>query len=169
MGCNVRLGGIEEESIVDGPGLRFVVFLQGCPHQCKGCHNPETHDFSGGNEDDTDAILARFGENPLLAGMTLSGGEPFAQPEAALALAEGVKAKGKNLVIFTGYLCEELAVKATKDEAVKKLLALADMLVDGPYMEELRDLTLLYRGSSNQRVLTGEEIRQACSRSADSA
>lgn len=162
MGCSVRLGGIEEESIVDGPGLRFAVFMQGCPHGCKGCHNPETHDFSGGYEDDTDAILARFGENPLLAGMTLSGGEPFAQPEAALALAEGVKAVGKSLVIFTGYLCEELAAKAAKDESIRKLLGLADLLIDGPYMEEFRDLTLQFRGSSNQRMLTGEDIRRIC-------
>ncbi|NLE20409.1 MAG: 4Fe-4S cluster-binding domain-containing protein, partial [Clostridiales bacterium] len=81
---NIRLNGTVSDSIVDGPGLRLAVFTQGCPHRCPGCHNPGTHDPAGGYEADTAAVLADLKENPLLDGLTLSGGEPFAQPEACL-------------------------------------------------------------------------------------
>lgn len=159
MGRELRLHGIAEESIVDGPGLRFAVFMQGCPHRCAGCHNPGTHDPLGGYAADTDSVLALFRENPLLSGMTLSGGEPFAQPEAARILAEGVKEAGKSLVLYTGYVCETLLRKAERSADVARLLELADLLVDGPYRQDMRDLTLQYRGSANQRVLTRQDIR----------
>lgn len=158
MGHKIRLNGLVEESVVDGPGLRFVVFMQGCPHHCKGCHNPETHDFAGGYLTDTEAIMARFMENPLLSGLTLSGGEPFSQPEAAGILAESVKSSAKHLIIYTGYLCEDLVRQAKHNEQIRRLLKLTDLLIDGPYDEALRDLNLDFRGSRNQRVLTQKDI-----------
>ncbi|MBB5263222.1 anaerobic ribonucleoside-triphosphate reductase activating protein [Catenibacillus scindens] len=153
MGFKLKISGIIDESIVDGPGLRFTVFTQGCPHRCQGCHNPQTHDFDGGSWMDTDEIMARFDEDPLLAGMTFSGGEPFCQPEPLWELARQVKARGKNIVIYSGYTFDQLKEMAVKDEWVEKLLRMCDLLVDGPYVEGLRDLDLLFRGSSNQRIL----------------
>lgn len=153
MGFKLKISGIIDESIVDGPGLRFTVFTQGCPHRCQGCHNPQTHDFDGGSWMDTDEIMARFDEDPLLAGMTFSGGEPFCQPEPLWELAWQVKARGKNIVIYSGYTFDQLKEMAVKDEWVEKLLRMCDLLVDGPYVEGLRDLDLLFRGSSNQRIL----------------
>jgi anaerobic ribonucleoside-triphosphate reductase activating protein len=158
MGHGIRLSGIIEESVVDGPGLRFVVFMQGCPHGCGGCHNPDTHDPGGGYSADTDDIIGRFMENPLLAGMTLSGGEPFLQARAARALAEQVKRAGKSLVAYTGFLCEELARQAVRDKDIRGLLHSVDILVDGPYIQELSTRASEFRGSSNQRVLTRSAV-----------
>ena len=149
----LRISGIVEESIVDGPGLRYVVFTQGCPHRCPGCHNPQTHDFDGGEFRDTDDILRQFMENPLLSGITFSGGEPFVQAEPLCHLADAVHAAGKNVYAYSGYTCEELHSLAQKIPAVGRLLDKVDVLVDGPYVEALRDLELDFRGSSNQRVL----------------
>ena len=147
----MRVSGIVDESIVDGPGLRYVVFTQGCPHHCKGCHNPQTHSFEGGFLLSAEAALAQLQENPLLSGITLSGGEPFEQAEALCALAEGAKALGKNVMTYTGYVFEDLL--ARNDHWTDRLLDLTDTLVDGPYKEELRDLELQFRGSANQRLL----------------
>ncbi|MCC8194804.1 MAG: anaerobic ribonucleoside-triphosphate reductase activating protein [Deltaproteobacteria bacterium] len=155
----LRVSGIEEESIVDGPGLRFVVFTQGCPHRCKGCHNPETHDPDGGFTLDTGTILKKFRQNPLLSGITFSGGEPFLQPAPLAALARDIKESGKTVVVYTGYTLERLA--ASSDAAVRALLSLADILVDGPYIESLRDLELTFRGSANQRILKSDTILRA--------
>ena len=155
----LRVSGIVEESITDGPGLRYVVFTQGCPHTCKGCHNPETHSLDGGRLMDTRAILDSFRENPLLAGITFSGGEPFLQPDALCSLAEQVKALGKTVFTYTGYTFEHLYSLGERNRAITSLLALTDILVDGPYIEELRDLDLPFRGSSNQRMLTFPDRR----------
>lgn len=149
------MAGVEKQSIVDGPGLRLTIFTQGCPHRCAGCHNPETHDFEGGYNSQIENILAEFDKNPLLAGMTFSGGEPFCQAQALLPLAKGVKERGKNIFIYTGYTFEELL--EMEDPAILELLALADTLVDGRFLMGERDLTLLYRGSRNQRILNVPE------------
>ena len=151
----MRLSGIVEESIVDGPGLRYVLFTQGCPHHCKGCHNPQTHSFEGGFLLSAEAALVQLQENPLLSGITLSGGEPFEQAEALCALAEGAKALGKSVMAYTGYVFEDLL--ARNDPWTNRLLELTDVLVDGPYKEELRDLELQFRGSANQRLLDRAE------------
>ena len=158
MECNnkaplLRLSGVISESIVDGPGFRYVVFTQGCPHGCPGCHNPQTHDFNGGTLIDPLTLLPEIDENPLLAGVTFSGGEPFVQPEALLPLAREIKARGLHLLIFSGYTYEQLTDLMTTREAVGELLKLCDTLIDGPYIEEQRDLTLQFRGSANQRIL----------------
>lgn len=153
MASKLRLSGIAQESIVDGPGLRYVVFVQGCPHHCVGCHNPQTHDFSEGYDMDIDSILEQYKGNPLLAGITFSGGEPFCQPGPLAELGEKIKDLGHTVMVYSGYTLEELLeLKKTQPE-VGQLLDVADILVDGPYVEALRDLELLFRGSANQRVI----------------
>ena len=161
MEHRLRVNGIVEESIVDGPGLRYVVFTQGCPHHCQGCHNPETHDVEGGQLMTVSEIFFQFLENPLLAGITFSGGEPFLQSAPLAELAQRVKKAGKNVVSFSGYTLEQLRKKAESSPAINDLLRSTDILIDGPYVEAERDLELLFRGSGNQRMLRlkdGEEI-----------
>ena len=99
----MRIAGTVSESIVDGPGLRLTVFTQGCPHHCPGCHNPQTPDPAGGREESTAALLARYAANPLLDGLTLSGGEPMEQAAECAALAEAVHALGGNVWVYTGW------------------------------------------------------------------
>jgi anaerobic ribonucleoside-triphosphate reductase activating protein len=154
----LRIAGTVKDSIVDGPGLRYVIFTQGCPHHCKGCHNPETHDFSAGRIADTQQILEEIFSNPILRGVTFSGGEPFCQPEALVPMAEVIKKEGKHLMIFTGYLLEHL--QKMENESVKRLLELADVIVDGPFILEEKNLTLSYRGSENQRVIDMVKTRE---------
>lgn len=153
MEHEIRVNGLVEESIVDGPGLRYVVFTQGCPHRCPGCHNPETHDPEGGRFLTVSGIFSRFSENPLLAGITLSGGEPFLQPAPLLELARRVRRSGKNVVVYSGYTLEQLCARAASSPDIAALLRCTDILVDGPYIEAERDLELLFRGSRNQRML----------------
>ena len=157
MALSIRVNAVVEESIVDGPGLRYVLFTQGCPHACKGCHNPETHCASGGYTVEVRALLEQIKENPLLAGVTFSGGEPFLQPAPLQELARAVKQLGKSIVVYSGFTFEQLLVKAETNIHIKKLLALCDLLIDGPYIEELKDLELQFKGSSNQRVLNKQD------------
>lgn len=155
----LKIAGIVQDSIVDGPGIRYVIFTQGCPHHCPGCHNPDTHDPEGGHTADVGTILDQIFDNPILSGVTFSGGEPFAQAKALVPVAEVVKANKKHLMIYTGYLYEQLL--EMKNKSVKRLLELADILVDGPFILEQRDLTLQYCGSANQRVIDLAKTRQA--------
>ena len=180
----LNLAGIEGESIVDGPGIRFSVFCQGCPHHCEGCHNPETHPFEGGTPVKVEKILEVIDKDPLLRGVTFSGGEPICQSEAFLELARGVKERGLDIVIFTGYTYEQLmkyaegqdsqltnssideagtameALKTQDPAALEELLELADILIDGRFILAERDLTLQFRGSRNQRVIDLNKTRQ---------
>lgn len=153
MASEIRISGMIDESIVDGPGLRMTVFVQGCPHHCKGCHNPQTHDFDGGEVKSIMEIFESFKENPLLSGITFSGGEPFCQPRPLSRLGQLVKGEGQNVVTYTGYTYEQLLEMSKTDEGVKDLLEVTDILIDGPYVEEKRNLDLKYRGSSNQRII----------------
>ena len=157
---SIRLAGIVRESIVDGPGIRFTVFCQGCPHACEGCHNPETHDFAGGKDISIERLLEEIDKDKLLAGVTFSGGEPFCQAEAFACLGRGVKERGLNITVFSGYTLEELQDMAAQRADVRELLELTDILIDGPFINELRDLTLQFRGSSNQRVIDMNETRK---------
>lgn len=150
---NLRISGIVSESIVDGPGFRYVIFTQGCPHHCPGCHNPQTHSFEGGFEADIPAMLEEIRQDPLLDGVTFSGGEPFCQPEALLPIAKAVKEMGKTIFVYSGYTLEQLLDLSKERPAILELLRLCDTLVDGPYVESLRDLDLEFRGSSNQRLI----------------
>lgn len=157
---SIRIAGIVRESIVDGPGIRFTVFCQGCPHACEGCHNPETHDFTGGSDCSIDRLLEEIEKNPLLAGVTFSGGEPFCQPRGFAELAKKVREKNLSITVFSGYTLEQLNEMSKQDEDVRELLQLTDILIDGPYIKELRDLTLRFRGSSNQRVIDMNRTRE---------
>ena len=104
----LRIAGTANDSFVDGPGIRFTIFTQGCPHNCKGCHNPQTHDFNGGELVDTAELLEKAKANPLLDGVTFSGGEPFCQAEALAELGKELKAAGLNIITYTGYTFEHL-------------------------------------------------------------
>jgi anaerobic ribonucleoside-triphosphate reductase activating protein len=155
----MRIYGVVTDSIVDGPGYRTAIFAQGCPHHCPGCHNPESHDPEGGTEWTLDALEAKFTGNPLLDGITLSGGEPFSQPAACAELARRAHEKGLNVWTFSGYLYEKLLEMAAEEEAVADLLACTDVLVDGPFLLKERSLELLYKGSRNQRIIDLNKTR----------
>lgn len=149
----LRISGIEPESIVDGPGIRYVVFVQGCPHHCEGCHNPQTHDFEGGHDVEAEAILKEIEANPLLRGVTFSGGEPFCQAEALAELGKAIKERGLHLACYTGYVFEELLRRSEKEVGIKALLSVTDLLIDGPFVQEEKSLAVRFRGSKNQRIL----------------
>lgn len=153
----MRIAGIVEESIVDGPGLRLTVFTQGCPHRCPGCHNPETHDYNGGMDIDVSEIIAMMDANPLLDGITLSGGEPFMQTADCIELAQTAHERGLNVWCYTGYTIE--AIIQGRDPGKRALLKHIDVLVDGPYIASLRTLELPWRGSTNQRII---DIKGGC-------
>lgn len=149
----IRIAGTVQDSIVDGPGLRYVVFTQGCPHHCEGCHNPKTHDFLGGKLTDTDKLYEECIENPLTRGVTFSGGEPFCQAEALYELGCRLKQRGLHLMAYSGWTFEQLREKAGHEEYVGKLLSILDILVDGRFELSKRSLMLKYRGSENQRII----------------
>jgi len=149
----VRIAGLIQDSIVDGPGLRFVVFTQGCQLRCEGCHNPETWSISGGDELPVGEVIAQMQGNPLTDGLTLTGGEPFLQAEECAMLSAAARKSGLNVWIYSGFVFEELLVRAKSEQAVKELMELADVLVDGPFVLAQRTLSLKWRGSRNQRVL----------------
>lgn len=151
----IRVAGEIEESIVDGPGLRYVLFVQGCPIHCKGCQNPQTWDMDGGKLVSVRAILEKIRSNPLIKGVTFSGGEPFAQAEALLPLARVLKRSGYHVMSYSGYTFEELM----KSDACRSLLFELDLLVDGPFIEEQKSLELLFRGSRNQRII---DLKATC-------
>ena len=127
---SLRIAGIVRESIVDGPGIRFTVFCQGCPHDCPGCHNPETHDFDGGSECSTDKLMAEIDKDPL------------------------------SLTVFSGYTYEQISRMCKENDSVRELMELTDILIDGPFIKEERDLTLQFRGSRNQRIIDMNETRK---------
>jgi len=149
----MRIAGIIQDSIVDGPGLRFVVFTQGCSFRCEGCHNQHTWDKKSGFEMSIDDIISQVRSNSLTDGLTLSGGEPFDQAADCAGLAAAVREDGLNVWVFSGYTFEELFAKAKHDSDVHELLSHTDVLVDGRYIVEERTLSRKWCGSSNQRVL----------------
>lgn len=149
----LRIAGIERESVVDGPGLRLVIFTQGCPHNCPGCHNPQTHDRHGGTVVSAAAVWEIIDSTKLIRGVTFSGGEPFLQAKTLAYLAQKIKAAGLNIVTYSGFTYEQLLAIALRRSAVRDLLHLTDILVDGPYVAAQRDLRLAFRGSSNQRLI----------------
>lgn len=153
----LRIAGIEPESFVDGPGIRMTIFTQGCHHNCPGCQNPQTHDFNGGHFIDIEEILDMIEENPLLDGITFSGGDPMDQAAALIPLAREIKERGMNLVIFTGYTYERLMELTQEHPEMFELLTFADILIDGPFILAKRSLELKFRGSSNQRIIDVQE------------
>ena len=149
----MRIAGSIQDSIVDGPGFRYVVFTQGCNFFCEGCHNPATWDPGGGREVPVSDIIKEMLANPLTDGLTLSGGEPFEQAADCASLAAAARERGLNVWIFTGWTFEKLLKAASKKPAMKKLLTQADVLVDGRYIKTERTLSVKWCGSKNQRVL----------------
>ena len=147
----MRISNTISDSIVDGPGLRLTVFTQGCPHRCPGCHNPGTHDPAGGREASLAELAALLEGNPLLRGLTLSGGEPFLQAEPCAALARLAHEKGLDVWAYTGYTYEELSAAVRPDWDA--LLAQVDVLVDGPFLLARKSYAALFRGSDNQRLI----------------
>lgn len=149
----LKLAGLKHYSVVDGPGIRTAVFLQGCPHFCPGCHNPQTQDSAGGSWLAVTKLAAEIAADRRVRGVTFSGGEPFAQAEPLVILAEILKKAGCHLLIYSGYTYEQLKEKALSDNATAALLAAGDMLIDGPFLLAERDISLTYRGSRNQRII----------------
>ena len=153
----IRLAGVVKESSVDGEGLRYVVFTQGCHHKCKGCHNTQTHNISDGVDVDIDKIISDVNKNPLLNGVTISGGEPLLQIDNLIPLLEGLKKYGKHIMMYTGYTYEAICSLHRGNcigfENVFKLLSYVDVLVDGKFVEELKSVDCIYRGSTNQRLI----------------
>ena len=152
----IKIAGLISESIVDGPGIRFTIFTQGCPHNCVGCHNPETHDYNGGRWEDTDNIFKMIKKDPILDGVTFSGGDPFCQCEPLAELAKKIHAHKEfkmNVMAYTGYTYEYLVSHANEDNGFMELLKNLDYLVDGPFVLSKRSLELKFMGSSNQRYI----------------
>lgn len=155
--ARIRIAGIEPESFVDGPGIRMSIFTQGCVHNCPYCQNPQTHDFNGGHFITIDEIIHMIDENPLLDGITLTGGDPMEQSKELVPLAREIKERGLNLVIYTGYTYERLIEISNEKPEFFELLSFADILIDGPFIMSLRSLELKFRGSSNQRIIDVQE------------
>ncbi|MBC7765349.1 MAG: anaerobic ribonucleoside-triphosphate reductase activating protein [Hyphomonadaceae bacterium] len=149
----IRIAHCIKESIVDGPGLRYVIFAQGCKHNCPACFNPLTHPFEGGNEVDVETLLEDIKSNPLLRGVTCSGGDPMEQPAGFSQLASGAKKLGKDVWVYTGYTFEQLLAMSVEQKSISTFLNQIDVLVDGMFIEERKHMDLRYRGSSNQRLI----------------
>lgn len=145
----IRVAGIVNDSIVDGPGIRLTIFSQGCFRNCSDCHNPNTHDPTGGYEITVSEVASMIDSNPLLSGITFSGGEPFLQPLTLSLVAKMAHEKKLNVICYTGYLYEELL----ENPSHRTLVEACDYIIDGPYIKDLRNLELRYRGSSNQRIV----------------
>ncbi|PRR82116.1 Pyruvate formate-lyase 1-activating enzyme [Clostridium luticellarii] len=148
----VRLAGIVYESLVNGPGMRRVFFAQGCSHGCKGCFNPSTHDFKSGKLMNTDELIEQIKSNPLITGITFSGGDPFEQAEEFSYMAGKIKTLGLNIWCYTGYTFEYILNNGQKFHW-QNLVNNIDVLVDGKFEESKKNSTLKFRGSSNQRII----------------
>ena len=157
----IRIAGTENDSIVDGPGFRFTIFTQGCPHNCPGCHNPQTHDFNGGNVVDTDELFQKILANPLLDGVTFSGGEPFCQAASLCDLGKRIKEHGLDIITYTGFTWEYLIENADENNCYRELLEISDFVIDGKFEMDKKSLDLHFRGSSNQRIINTKKSLEA--------
>ena len=151
----IRIAGVVPESIVDGEGIRYAIFMQGCLRNCEGCQNPATHPLDGGKIVDTAELIDDIKKNPLLSGITLTGGEPLLQIKPAIELAKAAKNLGLNVWCYTGYKFEEIPPDA------RELLKYVDVLVDGEFILAQRDLELDFRGSRNQRIIDLNKLRKS--------
>jgi anaerobic ribonucleoside-triphosphate reductase activating protein len=147
----LRIAGIEKESITDGVGIRYTVFTQGCKHKCLGCHNPETHDINGGYDIAIDEIIEDLKSNPLLDGITLSGGDPFFQAKECTELLVRIRKELKHLNVwaYSGFTFEQLL----RNKDMREMLDLVDVLVDGRFVLKRRTLESRFKGSENQRII----------------
>lgn len=150
----IRLAGdITTDSIVDGEGIRSVIWTQGCIHHCPGCHNPETWDFNGGIEREVSDICKELDQLEFQDGITLSGGDPLCQIDACLEIAKYAKSIGLNVWCYTGYKMEDLLKRIDKEPKLRELLLNIDALVDSPFILELKSYAVPFRGSKNQRIV----------------
>lgn len=156
----INIADISYESVVDGVGIRFTIFTQGCPHKCEGCHNPTTHDFNGGHLYDVDKLMAEINKNPLLDGVTFSGGEPFCHAKSLAVLAKKIKANNLNIWCYSGYTLEELNNMAKTDNDILELLSQIDVLIDGKFILSQRNLLKRFKGSDNQRIINLKKMRE---------
>lgn len=161
MKKTIRLAGIAYESLVNGPGVRRVFFSQGCNHNCKGCFNPETHSFELGEEKDMDELIEGVTNNPLIKGVTFSGGDPLEQADKFSYIAKELKNKIKdrefNIWCYTGYKFEYIIENLDKRIGWRELINNIDVLVDGKFEEDKKEEGLKFRGSSNQRIINVKE------------
>ena len=148
----IRVAGYKKHSFVDGPGVRFTVFTQGCPHACPKCHNPETWDMTGGELMKVSTMVQKIAGANYLDGVTLSGGDPVWQAESCLEIARASHRMGLNVWMYTGFTWEQI-LDGLAGEAARNLLNEIDVLVDGRFIAHRRDETLPFRGSSNQRII----------------
>ena len=148
---------LQTDSIVDGPGLRAVLWTQGCAHHCPGCQNPQTWDFEGGGLVPIDAVLEAIDELEYQSGLTMSGGDPMYQPEACTEIAKYARNKGLNIWVYTGFTYEQIMKMAEKKPIYREFLESIDILVDGKFIQSKKNLSLLFRGSSNQRLIDMKE------------
>ena len=144
---------LQPDSIVDGAGIRTVLWTQGCSHNCKECHNPETHDFNGGFEVDTEDVKRKIDELIGQDGITLSGGDPMFQPEACNEITLYAQSKGLNVWCYTGFTYEKLLELAKDKPIYKEFLGNIDVLIDGPFVLSKKSLDCTFRGSTNQRII----------------
>lgn len=146
---SIRISGAVAESIVDGPGIRYVIFTQGCPLHCRGCHNPQAQSLSGGMDVRLRVLYDELKRDPLISGVTFSGGEPFIQPSPLTVLAEILRKEGYSIWAYSGYVYEKLL----EDPKRHRLLDQLDVLVDGPFVLSKKSLEIEFRGSTNQRII----------------
>ena len=161
----MRIAGFEEESIADGPGLRYVIFSQGCIHKCPHCQNPGTWDINGGKEYSVKEIKRKLTklkkQSKTLKGVTFSGGDPFLQAAEFAEIAQAVRKAGWDVVTYTGYTYEELiGLEKNANAGAEALLAATDILIDGKYVHKLYSADLRFRGSSNQRIIDIAKTRE---------
>lgn len=145
----IKIAGIEKESLVDGPGIRYVIFAQGCGHNCDGCHNPETQDFNKGKEIKIEDLMKDILDSKHIDGVTFSGGDPFYQPKEFKYLAKKLKENNINIISYTGFTYE----KILSEKHMKSLLEDIDILIDGPFIKEQKTLKISFKGSENQRII----------------
>ena len=144
---------LQSDSIVDGEGIRTVIWTQGCPHNCFGCHNKDTHDFNDGALIDIEEVKDKILKLKNQDGLTFSGGDPMCQPEACLELAKFAKEIGLNIWCYTGYTYEQLIVLSKTKPSIKKFLEYIDILIEGKFILEEKSNDILFRGSKNQRII----------------
>ena len=149
----IRLAGIEYDSVTDGPGIRLVIFAQGCSLRCPGCHNPGTWDFNGGKVITFKEIIDILNAYSYVDGVTFSGGDPFYQAQNFAKLGKIIKDTGKDIVTYSGHLFEDIIKESKDNPGWRQLLEVSDILIDGPFLEEKQDISLPFRGSSNQRLI----------------
>lgn len=150
----IRLAGeMTVDSVVDGEGIRSVIWCQGCIHNCPGCHNPETHPFDGGFLVEVNDVCNQIANLEFQDGITLSGGDPLCQVDACLEIAKFCQNIGLNVWCYTGYKIEDLLKRSKKENKLREFLENIDILVDSPFIMELKSYDVPFRGSSNQRLI----------------